>query len=93
MSRALFIAAYDITDENRLRNALELMKGYSLGRQKSVFECFLTPSERLELLREACKLLDLRTDRFLLIRVDRRAPVLTLGKATPPEDPPIFYIE
>ncbi|MEA3643999.1 MAG: CRISPR-associated endonuclease Cas2, partial [Lamprobacter sp.] len=44
--RTLYIAAYDVSDNARLRDALKVLKGYASGRQKSVFECFLTDAER-----------------------------------------------
>jgi CRISPR-associated protein Cas2 len=37
-------------------------------------------------------LLDLSTDRFLLLRLDPRSRVFTLGKALPPADPDYFYV-
>ncbi len=41
-TRKLYIAAYDISNPRRLRQALKILKGYACGRQKSVFECYLT---------------------------------------------------
>ena len=57
--RALYIAAYDVTDPARLRQALHVLKGYASGGQKSVFECFLTSRERQALLDEVRAVLDL----------------------------------
>ena len=71
--------------------ALQVLKGYSTGGQKSVFECFLTDAERNRLLAEAAAVLE-PEDSFLMVRVDARTQVLTLGIAVPPEDPPFFYV-
>jgi CRISPR-associated protein Cas2 len=90
--RALYIAAYDVSDAGRLRDALKLLKGYASGRQKSVFECFLTQAEKGELLAGVRAVLDAEEDRFVLLRLDPRGKVRTLGKAVKPVDPPWFYV-
>ncbi|MDS4025596.1 MAG: CRISPR-associated endonuclease Cas2 [Candidatus Contendobacter sp.] len=51
-NRDLYLAAYDVTDPERLQAALHVLKGYACGRQKSVFECFLTERERQALVDE-----------------------------------------
>ncbi|MBK8964193.1 MAG: CRISPR-associated endonuclease Cas2 [Candidatus Competibacteraceae bacterium] len=50
--RALYLAAYDVTNADRLQAALRVLKGYASGGQKSVFECFLTARERTAMLVE-----------------------------------------
>jgi CRISPR-associated protein Cas2 len=89
--RDLYIAAYDISSPRRLRAALKAVKGYATGGQKSAYECFLTPGERRKLLVELRTVLDPLQDRFLLIRLDPRSRVHTLGIAEQPKDPPFFY--
>lgn len=91
-TRNLHIAAYDIASPKRLHHALDLLKGFSTGGQKSVFECFLSPNEQRELLIEATHILDLEEDRFLLIAVDAASPVTTRGIAVPPESLNFFYV-
>lgn len=91
--RHLHLAAYDVTDDKRLRQALKILRGYATGGQKSVFECFLSPSEKRDLLEQINELLDLDDDRFLLVRLDPRAKVRTLGIAVAPGDPAFIYIE
>lgn len=90
--RVLYIAAYDVSDAARLRDALKLLKGYASGRQKSVFECFLTEAEKRELLAGVRMVLDAQEDRFVLLRLDPRGKVRVLGKAVAPVDPPWFYV-
>lgn len=89
--RDFFIAAYDVRDPKRLRRAREVMKGWSTGGQKSVFECFLTPAESGEMVAELRAVLE-REDRYLMVRLDPRPAVLTLGIAVAPEDPPFYYV-
>lgn len=90
-NRDLYLAAYDIADDKRLRRALFLVKGYATGGQKSVFECFLTEAEKRRLLVNMDEILEDEEDRFALIRLDPRATVHAIGIAVAPEDPPFFY--
>jgi CRISPR-associated protein Cas2 len=90
--RQLFIAAYDIRDSKRLRNALKVVRAYASGGQKSVYECFLTAHEKSTLLAEVSEVIDAAEDRFFLLRLDARGRVYTLGKAVPPQDGAFYYI-
>ena len=90
--RSLYLAAYDVADAGRLRAALDLVKGYSTGGQKSVHECFLTAAERARLMRDVAHALDATDDSFLLLRLDPRARVQTLGRGVTPMDLPYFYV-
>ena len=91
-NRALFIAAYDVACPSRRRQVHRTVKAYATGGQKSVFECFLTPLERKELLVGARRLINEREDRFALLRVEERAKPLLLGIASPPVDPDFYYV-
>lgn len=90
--RTLHIAAYDISDDRRLRDALRVLKGYASGRQKSVFECFLSEAERDHLIQRVRGVIDPEEDRFLILRLDPRGKVLTLGRAMAPVDPPWYCV-
>ncbi|MBH2009311.1 hypothetical protein [Polaromonas sp.] len=90
--RDLYLAAYDISEPRRLSAALRLTRAYATGGQRSVHELFLTPAERQALVEDMIMLIDLDTDRFLLLRLDPRSRVHTLGKAVAPADPDYFYV-
>ncbi len=90
--RDLHLACYDVAEPRRLAKALKLTRRYTTGGQKSAHELFLTPVERDALLNDMRVLLQLATDRFLLLRLDPRSRVHTLGKAVQPADPDYFYI-
>ena len=90
-NRLLYLAAYDVTDPNRLQAALHVLKGYACGGQKSVFECFLTERERQALVGEVRAVLDVASDRFLLLPLGR-VTVRTLGIAVPPSDTEFYYV-
>lgn len=89
--RTLHVAAYDVRDPKRLRRALQVLKKYSTGGQKSVFECYLTEAEKRTLLSEIDQVLDMRVDSFLLVALDERSQVRVLGVAVPPSDPPYYF--
>lgn len=90
--RALYIAAYDIRHNRRLRRALNVLKGYATGGQKSVFECFLTEVERQQLLDQVHEVVDESEDHFVLLRLEQRATFSALGVAVRPADPDFFYV-
>ncbi|MDQ5911220.1 MAG: CRISPR-associated protein Cas2 [Pseudomonadota bacterium] len=89
--RTLYLAAYDVADPNRLQAALQVLKGYACGGQKSVFECFLTGREQRALVWEVRQVLDLACDRFLLLPLGE-VTVRALGIALAPADPDFYYV-
>jgi CRISPR-associated protein Cas2 len=91
--RGLYIAAYDIACPTRLRRALTLLKAYASGRQKSVFEIYLNEPERAQLLDEVAAVIDADEDRFFLLRLSRRRPILQFGIAVPPLNGDYLYID
>ena len=91
-ARDLHLAAYDIAEPRRLTAALKLTRAYATGGQKSVHELFLTPVEREQLVSNMDALIDKNTDRFLLLKLDPRSRVHTLGRAVAPADPDYFYV-
>lgn len=90
--RDLHLACYDVAEPNRLSAALKLARRYATGGQKSAHELFLTPAERDTLVCDMRDLLELATDRFLLLRLDPRSKLFVLGKAVAPADPDYFYV-
>lgn len=91
-TRKPYLAAYDITSPGRLRAALLVLKGYAGGRQKSVFECHLTPAECQLLLHEIAEVMQPVEDRFVLLPLRAGRPVKTLGIGVPMQDPDWYYI-
>lgn len=91
-NRQLYLAAYDISCNRRLRKALYVLRGFASGGQKSVFECFLTPAEKARLLEQIGQVIDPVEDRFILLRLAGVSHIRTLGKAVPPQDGSFFYV-
>jgi CRISPR-associated protein Cas2 len=92
MLRHLFLIGYDIRTARRRRRALKVVKAQAIGGQKSLYECWLTTGELQAALRELRSLIDPETDRVLLVRLDPRATVHTLGAAVAPQDGEFFYL-
>ena len=92
LKRDLYLACYDVAQPRRLQAALKLARAYATGGQKSVHEMYLTPAERIQLIEDMSVLLQHDTDRFLLVRLDPRSRVHTLGQALAPADPDYFYV-
>ncbi|MCC6134115.1 MAG: CRISPR-associated endonuclease Cas2 [Candidatus Contendobacter sp.] len=90
--RDFYLAAYDVTDPDRLQAALHVLKGYACGGQKSVFECFLTGRERQALMMEMRGVLDVQADRFLLLPLPGYRRARALGVAIRPSDPDFYYV-
>jgi len=90
--RDLYLVAYDVADRRRRKAALDLVKGFSAGGQRSVHECFLSPAEKGHLIFDTSQFLDDSDDRFLVLRLDPRSRVFALGRAVEPADRPFFYL-
>jgi CRISPR-associated protein Cas2 len=86
--RQLYLAAYDISSNRRLRKALHVLRGYASGGQKSVFECYLTDVEKSCLL----KSIDPNEDRFIVLKLSGGSHIHMLGKAVLPQDGSFYYV-
>lgn len=91
-NRQLYLAAYDISSASRLRAALHCVRAYATGGQKSVHEVWLTAAEKGELIADMQFILEPDVDSFLLIRLDPRQTVHTLGLGVAPSNPDWFYL-
>ncbi|MCP9447899.1 MAG: CRISPR-associated endonuclease Cas2 [Nitrospira sp.] len=89
--RRLYLIAYDVTDQRRLNKVRDVLKAYSTGGQKSVYECWLTPAELTEVTETLRGLIETTEDRVHIITLDGRSRPATLGIAVPPSDPAFFY--
>ncbi len=89
--RRLYLIAYDVCDQRRLNKVREVLKAYSTGGQKSVYECWLTPAELAEVTETLQGLIEATEDRVHIITLDGRSRPHTLGIAVPPADPAFFY--
>ena len=91
-TRKLYLAAYDISCNRRLRKALYVLRAYASGGQKSVFECFLSEAEKTALLEEIQQVIDPTEDRFILLNLVGVKHIRVLGKAVLPQDCSFYYV-
>ncbi len=90
--RTLYIIAYDISDLRRLAQVRYFLKGYSIGGQKSVYECFLKKEELNFIISKLKRLIHPLEDRVHIFSIDGRSEIITLGIAVKPRYPDYFYI-
>lgn len=64
--RLLYIVAYDVRDDRRLRRVFRLMRGCGDHLQYSVFRCELSDRERVELMTKLANVLKPTEDQALL---------------------------
>lgn len=92
MERSLYLVAYDVRGADRLNRVRHILKGYSTGGQKSVYECFLTDGELKYLVRRIEQMIKADEDRVHVFTMDGRSRTHALGIGLQPKDPEYFYI-
>ena len=89
--RSLWLAAYDVSDTRRLRDALNTVTAFSCGGQKSCHEAWLTPNEVNMLEAQLADCLNPKEDRWGLFPLGTRPITRTLGIAKPAIDSPALF--
>ena len=87
----LYVIAYDITDDRRRTKLHRLLCGYGAWTQFSLFECYFTDTQYLQLRNRVLKTLSVEQDsvRFYALCGHCRRQVETLGSPRP-EEPQLF---
>lgn len=91
MKRQLYLIGYDIRCNRRRRHMLKKVKGHATGGQKSLYEAWMSTSELTACLISLQNHLDIYEDKLIVIQLDARATVHTIGKAVKPADGVFFY--
>lgn len=92
MKRQLYLVAYDIRNNKRLRRVHTVLKDFACGGQKSAFECYLSTTERQELIDRVEDCMNTELDALLVLRLTHRDAVNTLGIAVQPADELYTYL-
>ena len=97
MTRTNYIVTYDICDPKRLRRVFRICKDHGLHLQLSVFECDLTPMEKIQFENLLGRVIDHEEDQVLFIdlgpAVGRGERVITsVGQSYIRIDPPCFVV-
>ena len=66
-SRTSYLVCYDIANDKRLRQVFKICKNFGNHLQFSIFECDLTPAERLRLERELNEVVKKDADQVLFV--------------------------
>ena len=84
---SLYVVAYDIPDDKRRTRVHKILKGFGQWTEFSLFECFLTRKELLQMRAKLDKYLDSRTDkvRIYLICDACMTKIETIGIPEPKE--------
>lgn len=95
--RHTYIVAYDITEPKRLRKVFRVCQDYGNHLQYSVFECDLSPQEKVEFEQKLKAVIHDDDDQVLFIllgpaesRGDRQ--ITALGQAYQPFDQPCYVV-
>ena len=88
----LYIVCYDVSDDKRRNRVHKALSGYGQWRQYSLFECYLTRKQHLNLLSKIGKLL--KADDHLRVyqlcqSCEKRVDVIGGPK---PEDPVVYLV-
>ena len=65
----MYVVAYDISDDKRRTKVHKVLKGFGEWTEFSLFECFLTKKELLQMRAKLDKHLDARTDRVRIYMI------------------------
>jgi len=65
--RNVYLVAYDIADDKRLRKVYKKMRGFGASLQFSVFCCELSASERQLMKEQLWEILNLKEDRMMIV--------------------------
>lgn len=81
MARTLYLVAYDISCHRRWYAVHKYLLGYTVAGQKSFFECWVTPAELQQVMREVGMMIDDAEDRAHVFQLDERMKVRCFGVA------------
>jgi CRISPR-associated protein Cas2 len=89
----LYVVAYDIVEDRRRTKVHKLLSGFGRWTQYSLFECYLTEKDYVQLRRKLDKHLSTSQDsvRFYPLCQACRKRVETIGSERP-EEPDLFLI-
>lgn len=92
MPRTLYLICYDIADSKRLRQVHQCVLAYSVGGQKSFYECWLTAGELKLLQRQLDQEIEIGLDRIHFFQLDPRMAPLFYGTARRQSTQPFMIV-
>ena len=67
--RTTFLVCYDVTDDKRLRRAFKTCRNFGDHLQYSIFECDLSPTEKIELESALSEIINQDEDQVLFVPI------------------------
>jgi CRISPR-associated protein Cas2 len=91
--KSLYVIVYDIPGDKRRTKVHRLLCGYGAWTQYSLFECWLTPRQLIELRHKLSKLVDDDEDNIRLYQLCGacQTKVITIGSSHPQEPKMFVY--
>lgn len=90
--KSLYVICYDIPDDKRRNRLHKMLSGYGAWRQFSVFECYLTRKQHLELQRRIGKQIKPDTDHIRLYQICEACEQRIEAIGGPPPEDPLTYL-
>lgn len=90
--RRLYLAAYDVASPARLRRVHHVVLDYASGGQKSAYECWLSATEREELLARITHEMNRDEDCFCLAPITDVGNIIRRGTAVAPLDKSCVFL-
>lgn len=95
--RTRYIITYDISEKKRLRRVFKTCKNFGTHLQFSVFECDLTPTERIQFEEQLKESIQPDADQVLFIRLGPahhrdEISISALGQPYTPFDSPCYVV-
>lgn len=91
MKRTVYLVAYDVREPKRLQLMRQTVKDFACGGQKSVFECWLSSTEKQQLVQRSQQVM-VAEDAFLLVQLSVKNTLYCLGVACPLADENFLYV-
>ena len=74
-----YVVAFDISRRKTRDRVRKILKDWRIGGQKSVYECWLTPSQAEDLFIQLGEKIDTSTDNLLMVRLKAGRDMLARG--------------
>ncbi|HDR0996706.1 CRISPR-associated endonuclease Cas2 [Pasteurella multocida] len=91
-NRERYLIAYDISNHRRLSKVHRKVEAFSIGGQKSFYECWFTESELALFKTDIREIIDIAEDRVFIFQISPQAEPMLFGKAKLQSISPLLII-
>ncbi|MGY4676968.1 CRISPR-associated endonuclease Cas2 [Pasteurella sp. P03HT] len=79
--RERYLIAYDISNQRRLSKVHKKVEAFSIGGQKSFYECWFTKNELTVFKSDIKEIIDITEDRVFIFQINPQTEPMLFGKA------------